>query len=289
MNKFKFIIKHFSISLAFLYALDSLLYKASNFFQSLRPNSIRERKQFYNLLFKQNITIQKYNGILHFNYPIKGISNYIQLRDEGSDISIFLQIMYREEYKTVLELLSNQSHPLKIIDGGSNIGLTVLYFKAHFPNAVIACIEPFQENIIMLKENLSNNLNKADYYIYDKAIWYTNTILKKKSSFRDNLPWSFAVEAGKDDRQSYHTVTLKEVMLNSNFHTIDLLKLDIEGSEASLFENFDSFKDVLKKTQMVALEIHEELTKKETVIQSMSSLGFKCFSNGELLIAFRSE
>src|SRR6516164_4426665 len=56
-----------------------------------------------------------------------GLNFYIQYKDE------FIQQIYHFE--------SSSTNPL-IIDGGSNIGMSILYFKRLYPNARIVGFEP---------------------------------------------------------------------------------------------------------------------------------------------------
>ena len=44
----------------------------------------------------------------------------------------------------------------KIIDCGSYIGTSILYFKDNYPNAVVSGFEPDETNFSILKENLEN-------------------------------------------------------------------------------------------------------------------------------------
>jgi hypothetical protein len=89
----------------------------------------------------------------------------IRLRPRTSDLSVFNQVFIEEEYmfsriKRTEEIkkyqdgiLGRGERPL-IIDCGAYIGLSGIYFKGLFPNAMVLAVEPDPENFESLKRNL---------------------------------------------------------------------------------------------------------------------------------------
>ena len=58
----------------------------------------------------------------------------------------------------------------KIIDCGSYIGTSILYFKINYPNAIVTGFEPDETNYGIVKENLEN-WNFPDTSVTNAAIW----------------------------------------------------------------------------------------------------------------------
>ena len=75
----------------------------------------------------------------------------------GADAFIFSEVFEHEYYR-----LPMTDAPKTILDLGANIGLTLIYFERHFPQAVLAGVEPIRSNFDILQENLTlNGLNAA--------------------------------------------------------------------------------------------------------------------------------
>ena len=58
--------------------------------------------------------------------------------------------------------------PETILDLGANIGLTTIYLARAFPQAALACVEPFAKNLRVLERNLQ--LNKIHATIFPAAV-----------------------------------------------------------------------------------------------------------------------
>ena len=80
----------------------------------------------------------------------------IKLRKNTSDADTFDQVFIEQNYKLQI------NHPKLIIDAGANVGISTFYFKTLFPNAAIICIEPEEDNFILLKKNLKYKNAKID-------------------------------------------------------------------------------------------------------------------------------
>lgn len=75
--------------------------------------------------------------------------DYFELKDL---LYLFDDIFVRQPYYFVTE----KPDPL-IVDCGSNIGTSILYFKKLYPEARIIAFEPFEEAFEKLRENVESN------------------------------------------------------------------------------------------------------------------------------------
>jgi len=203
----------------------------------------------------------------------------------SSDLDVFAQIFGDLEYKTVVDAYKakfSNSEPLKIIDAGSNIGLTTLYFSRFFDNAVYICIEPNESNFEVLSFNLETNLIPNVQRI-QAGVWSKNTYLNIISDFRGHYDWSYrVVEAEKvTDLEAF---SIQHLIEKFKWDTIDILKIDIEGSEKEVFTNPNSDVSFLAITKCIAIEIHDEFDCRETIYEILKSYGFTLFNSGELTI-----
>jgi FkbM family methyltransferase len=140
-----------------------------------------------------------------------------------------------------------------IIDCGSNIGLSVIYFKKLFPNSKIIGFEPDPNIYRILKENIvSNNFDEIE--LVNKAIWNTDseTYFRIEGGFSGRIP----LREDTKSRTLIETTRLSHHMKEN----IDLLKLDIEGAEIEvLFE----IEDKLKLVERIFIEYHSPLREKQ--------------------------
>src|SRR6266516_2187458 len=92
----------------------------------------------------------------------------ISFRDSPTFLLSINELFINEYYK----FRANKDCP-KIIDCGSYIGTSILYFKVNYPNAVVMGFEPDEKNYSILKSNL-DNWNFPDTTVMNAAIWINN-------------------------------------------------------------------------------------------------------------------
>ena len=73
-------------------------------------------------------------------------------------------------------------------------------------------------------------------------------------------------------------------MQEYKFETIDILKIDIEGSEKEVFTGANADVSFLSKTKCIAVEIHDEFDCRDAIYSILTKYNFKYFDSGELTI-----
>jgi FkbM family methyltransferase len=248
--------------------------------------------------FKQDLVKGYYNHLISYNGFYKGeeendfITFYpewdiiIKLRKKpSSDMIVFNQIFEREEYKAVLEIFKKnfkKNSDLKIIDAGSNIGLTSLYFSAFFTDSEFICIEPDEQNFDVMSVNLDNKKIKKLHKIKG-GVWSKNTCLKIVRDFRDQREWAVRVEE-TTEKTNLPAFSINSLIEKYNFETIDILKMDIEGSEKEVFTGLNADVSFLSITKCVAIEIHDEFNCRADINGVFKKYDFELFNSGELTI-----
>jgi FkbM family methyltransferase len=203
----------------------------------------------------------------------------------SSDLDVFAQIFNCLEYKPLVETFkANFIYPkeLRIIDAGSNIGLTTLYLSRFFDDATFVCIEPNEYNFDVLSFNLETN-SIQNVQKVKGGVWSKNTSLKLISDFRDKSDWCFRVEE-TDEKTDLEAFSIPYLVKNNNWNTIDILKIDIEGSEKEIFTNPTSEISFLAITKCIAIEIHDEFDCREAIYVILKQFNFEIFNTGELTI-----
>lgn len=204
----------------------------------------------------------------------------------SSDVQVMDQVFAAKEYLPLVEEISKRGQADKIhfiVDAGANVGYTTVYLKAYFPDADVVAIEPDEGNALQAGKNfMLNHFNNIR--LIQGGIWSKDTWLELRKDHSDEKEWSYyVVECHYPSGLKGFSV--ESVLDESGYHEIDLLKIDIEGSEKELFKDNCIIDPVLSKTKFLAIEIHDETGVRPRIYESLSRNGFEWFNRGELTIA----
>jgi FkbM family methyltransferase len=146
--------------------------------------------------------------------------------------------------------------PRVVVDAGANVGMATLFFAAQFPDARILAIEPEGSNFDMLKQNCQGLSNVT---AVQAALWPEERQLHLSDPFSQE--WAYQVSSSESAPSislgKVPAITIGQILRRLNANRIDLLKLDIEGSELELFSN--NAYQWLDQVQVIAIELHDWL------------------------------
>jgi FkbM family methyltransferase len=159
---------------------------------------------------------------------------------------------------------------LTIVDVGANIGLTAFYFSDY---GKVYALEPSKQHFEVLTEMIK--FNKLDnVFPFKRAI--SNVTGQTKFYHNDNSTM-FSMESivnKKDDFEEVETLTLEDFMKQEKLEKIDILKLDVEGSESKIIVS-DGFKNVASKIKVILGEYHDWTEMNKNMFQrTFEELGF---------------
>lgn len=174
----------------------------------------------------------------------------IEFFDLPSVVALFEEIFINNDY--FFQAVSE--HPL-IIDGGSNIGISVLFFKWLYPASTIVAFEADDETFRLLQRNIEANDLKGVrsyncaiggvegaidfYYQADRPGAHVNTTLKGRG-----------LKASK---------RAKAVLLSKYLQEdVDLLKLDIEGGEMAVLQDLARMNKLIQVREII-MEYHHHV------------------------------
>ena len=172
----------------------------------------------------------------HRVYNLKGRKVYFKNGDEllHSLKEIYIDEIYKIGFDTATPY---------VLDCGSNIGLSILYLKEHYPSARITGFEPDDSNYELLKKNTGN---LKDVVTIKKAVWKESGNI----SFSGDGTLSSKIVTGNHA----NTISIQSVRLGDYLsQTVDLLKLDIEGAE---YEVLKDCADKLSLVKNLFIEYH---------------------------------
>jgi FkbM family methyltransferase len=206
---------------------------------------------------------------------LPGLKHPIRMRPQHSDKITFREIFIRKEY--AIELPPSLK-PTVIVDAGANIGFTSVYFANRFPNAKIFSIEPDDENFKLLTYNTSRY---ASITPLKNAIWHGDEIISLRDKGYGER--GFIIEKG-DHGISLQGISLTQLIQQHQLKHIDILKMDIEGSEKEVFSiGYDRW---LPLTRCLIIELHDRMKPgcSRAVFEAVNKYDFSLAIRGENLV-----
>lgn len=285
-NEFLFLCKESSIYNAFYY----MIYKVYLFYKNLpvtlkikNRRKTRLEKIYSALLILNNRIIKVEDKRL---IEIKKDNGIFFIRPYSSDIDVYNQIIEYEGYRVVVEMYNQlfNTPPKLIIDCGSNIGLSMVYFTQIFPASTLLGFEPVKDNYDIALINLEAN-NIKNYKLIEGGVWNENTSLSLNNEFRDGKQWSYKLEKSDIINNSIKAFSILEI-INNTRNIIDILKIDIEGGERILFSDIEYVKIFLSKVRCLTIEIHDEFNSRDTIYNALNKCNFIYYNTNDLTIAF---
>ena len=183
---------------------------------------------------------------------VPGLKHAVHLRLRTTDISVFRQVFITKEYECEL-----CKPPQVIIDAGANIGLTSVFYAHKYPAARIIAIEPESSNFRMLKLNVAPYLNIT---AVQAALWKSNGRVQLVDPGLGHYGFQIFGPAqlgtGSEEDRAIRAITVNDVMADFELPHIDILKIDVEGSEKEIFATSGSWVDSIG---MIVIELHEHL------------------------------
>jgi FkbM family methyltransferase len=148
-----------------------------------------------------------------------------------------------------------------------------------YPQATIVCVEPDAENFNQLKKNTAPYKNiKA----IQAGVWNTATSLSIANP--SAASWSFELREAEGSSLGVEGVTIDMIREKFDFATIDMAKIDVEGSEKELFES--GYESWLPRTKFLIIEVHDWKRKgsSKAVFSAIVHYNFSFAKKGENLI-----
>lgn len=171
----------------------------------------------------------------------------------SSDDFVFDQLFVRHEYGPVCSRLRDAAF---ILDLGANVGYASAIFASRYPSARILAVEPDPGNYKLCVENLEPYGPRVT--TLPGAVWASRSRLAlARGTFCDGREWATQVveaQNGADaDVEAWDVPSLLDL---ANQDVADLIKIDIEGSEAEVFAANTA--KWLPRVRNICIELHDE-------------------------------
>ncbi len=186
------------------------------------------------------------------NLKTKNINGFsIFYRNEKEFKIIYKENFLDQEYK----FYSKKENPF-IIDCGSHIGLSILYLKKVYPDSEIIGFEPNPENYQILLKNIKTN-KLSNIKVFNLALSNKTGNMNFFINLDQYAPWTWGDTLipnmwGKNHKTKI--IPTKTKLLSTYItRPVNLLKIDIEGSEQAILKEIES---KLYLVETIVLEYH---------------------------------
>jgi FkbM family methyltransferase len=146
--------------------------------------------------------------------------------------------------------------PDVILDIGSNIGASILYFQQQFPEAKIVGFEPHPETFKILERNVAN-LTLISVYNYGLGAENSRVTIETESVNFGAFSTKGRARGQGVTRGSVECEIRRadDVLREIGIEKIDLIKIDCEGAEADVFKALPG--KILGQCQWIVGELHD--------------------------------
>jgi FkbM family methyltransferase len=189
-----------------------------------------------------------------------------------------------KQISSFYDSLTQENKKPLIIDAGSNIGASVVWFAARYPLSKIAAIEPNRKNCELLIRNCSG----IDYELFSGGIGCTDGVMYiDDPGFSD---WGFRLtEAGSEEVRVISATNLIHSLATET--TIPfIMKIDIEGGERYLFEKDSEW---VNRFPLLIVELHDYMlpgiSASNSFLKCISRFHFDFVIRGENVFCFNNE
>jgi FkbM family methyltransferase len=180
--------------------------------------------------------------------PLRVGARVRRVRMRASDIYIIAEIFRERQYRLARPLPPRPC----IVDAGANIGIASTWFLLLHPDARILAVEPVSQNLALLEANLATD---AEVTVVKAALGAREgrVAMVMADSPAEHV---VATQARGEPGESVPCHRLDQVMDEHRVRRIDLLKLDVEGSELAVLEGLGAR---IGDVGAIVAEVHERL------------------------------
>lgn len=215
----------------------------------------------------------------YIQLPLRHYKAPVLARPNTSDVPVFEQVFVDREYDFPLPDLN----PKLIIDAGANVGYAAVFFANKYPNARILAVEPESSNYELL---VRNTVPYANITPINAALWNKTGHVAIDNPGAEK--WTFRVtDSRSTTAPTVEALTVQDLLSIARSEHIDILKIDIEGSEKELFKA--DYGGWLERVSVMMIELHDEFITgcSKTFYCAVSQYNFNQFVRGENLILIK--
>jgi FkbM family methyltransferase len=140
-----------------------------------------------------------------------------------------------------------------VVDLGANVGYAALRLSRLYPKARLVCVEPVAAARSLLEDNLARN--RVDAQVSGVAV------VGAPGRYEIDADGHFGAASVRSSRGGpIEGITLVELLDRAGLDVVDLLKVDIEGSERDLLTRASGW---APRVRTILAELHDGLTRED--------------------------
>ena len=220
------------------------------------PRAGELARDFVRLKLRQRL-LRRFPGLERKHESFLGLR--VEVFDYWTFVYLFEEVFVGGDYR-----FDSKTAEPRILDCGSNIGLSTLYFKQQYPNARILGFECDPQTFELLRRNVRAN-GLSDVEVRNEALFPGKD---RVALYRDpnwlgapfmSLDRSLVARLGSSDGKVVpHSLVPATVLSRHVNEPVDFLKMDIEGAEVPVLEELGASGKLPLIGQMV-LEFHHHI------------------------------
>ncbi len=183
-----------------------------------------------------------------------------------------LAFLHREIFVNLAYYFRSARDAPVIIDGGSNIGMSVVFFKTLYPRARVLAFEPAERTFALLQSNVGGI---PGVELHRAALGRENALVP----FYENDDPGLLRQSTRPGRSPVARETMVEQRRLSEFVSgdVDLVKLDVEGAESCVVDELAQ-SGAIERIQQLIVEYHHQIGHDEgsigAFLEQLRALGF---------------
>lgn len=181
---------------------------------------------------------------------LRGYRHPFYYRAGTSDAQVVRQVLGRREH----ECVAHETGVRTVFDLGGNVGAASFFLLHTYPDARVTFVEPDAENLRVARRNLAPWAGQVTFV--QAGVWDASVDLKvDRGHYRDGAAWSIQVRPTRPgEAADLRGVTVNDLLRDCGADGVDLVKMDIEAAEATVFRGDVSW---LARTRTLAVELHD--------------------------------
>jgi FkbM family methyltransferase len=187
----------------------------------------------------------------------------VTIRSHSSDISVLKELLMGGSYEPLPEVPVDS-----VVDFGANIGLSFRWLRARYPGARFLCVEPEPGNLELLRTNVRAVDGRAR--IVAACVGGRERRVRLLGGRGE---WGFRMTDERDVATQSAAVDVRTVpalLTEAGIDRIGVLKCDIEGAEAEVFEDCRSW---IHRVDAMSVECHADSMSTEALLDALSANG----------------
>ncbi|WP_079195594.1 FkbM family methyltransferase [Streptomyces acidiscabies] len=225
------------------------------------------------------------SDLVHFTFATPRGPARICVRENQSDLLILWQVFLHRFYE--LGAAYRLGHDIDtldtIVDLGGNTGLAAAYLDARYRPRTLLTVEPIAESRAVLERNaelagtgwridpraVSGGESEMEFAV--SGFWDTCTAVREVAELRRSRPYRLENHLARPQR-TLPATTVDRLLADHGIEHVDLLKVDVEGSERDIFVEVRPW---MRQVDRMVLEVHDKYIDGDQVRATLRAAGFR--------------